>query len=93
MLENISNMMGLEIYAPTGVFVGVVDEVIVSIPEMSVKGLFVAEANPALVDEGVSISIPDEGVSISIPFRWVQSVGDVVLLARFPGGRIGAGSP
>ena len=84
MLENISNMMGLEIYAPTGVFVGVVDEVIVSIPEMSVKGLFVAEANPALVDEGVSISIP---------FRWVQSVGDVVLLARFPGGRIGAGSP
>ncbi|MCL2031689.1 MAG: PRC-barrel domain-containing protein [Methanomassiliicoccaceae archaeon] len=83
MLENIGNIKGLEIYTPDGIFVGAVDEVLISIPEMSVKGLFVADANPALVDEGVSINIP---------VRWVQSVGDIIILNRFPNERIGPGS-
>ncbi|MDR1954441.1 MAG: PRC-barrel domain-containing protein [Candidatus Methanoplasma sp.] len=83
MLENINNIKGLEIYAPNGIFVGVVDEVIIDIPGMEVKGLFVADANPALVDENVSVSIP---------MRWVQSIGDVILLYRFPNERIGPGS-
>ena len=83
MLENVNNIKGLEIYTPGGIFVGVVDEVIINISEMSVNGLFVADANPALVDENVSINIP---------LRWVQSIGDIIILNRFPRERIGAGS-
>jgi sporulation protein YlmC with PRC-barrel domain len=83
MLETINNNKGLEIYTPGGIFVGVVDEVIISIQNMGVDGLFVADANPVLVDESVSISIP---------MRWVQSIGDVVILNRFPNERISSGS-
>jgi len=79
MLENINNIKGLEIYTPQGIFVGVADEVIMNIPEMSVTGIFVADANPVLVDENVSINIP---------FRWIQSIGDVIILNRFPNERI-----
>jgi sporulation protein YlmC with PRC-barrel domain len=74
-LENLSNIKGLEIYDPRGIFVGVADEVIVDIPGMKVHGIFVADANPALVDEEASISIP---------MRWVQSIGDVIILNTFP---------
>ncbi|MDR2846322.1 MAG: PRC-barrel domain-containing protein [Candidatus Methanoplasma sp.] len=75
MLENLSNIKGLEIYDPRGIFVGVADEIIIDIPEMKVHGIFVSDANPALVDEEVSISIP---------MRWVQSIGDVIILNTFP---------
>jgi len=83
MNENISKIKDLEIYTPKGIFVGVVDEVILNIPQMRVEGLFVSDANPYLVDETVSISIP---------FRWVQSIGDVIILNRFPDERIKADS-
>jgi sporulation protein YlmC with PRC-barrel domain len=79
MLENINNIKGLEIYTPGGIFVGIVDEVVIDISRMGVYGLFVEDANPALADDKVSISIP---------IRWVQSIGDVIILNRFPEERI-----
>jgi sporulation protein YlmC with PRC-barrel domain len=79
MLENINNIKGLEIYTPAGIFVGVVDEVVMDIEGMEAYGLFVADANPVLVDEKASISIP---------MRWVQSIGDIIILNRFPNERI-----
>ncbi|MCL1978925.1 MAG: PRC-barrel domain-containing protein [Methanomassiliicoccaceae archaeon] len=82
MLENINNIKGLGIYTPSGIFVGAADEVVIDISKMRVSGLFVTDANPVLVDEGVSISIP---------MRWVQSIGDIIILNRFPRERIGPG--
>ena len=79
MLETLSDLKGLEIYTPGGIFVGVVDEVVIDIPKMAAVGLYVADANPSLVDENVAISIP---------FRWVQSIGDIIILNRFPNERI-----
>ncbi|MDR3075571.1 MAG: PRC-barrel domain-containing protein [Candidatus Methanoplasma sp.] len=75
MLERISDVKGLEIYTPSGILVGIVDEVIIDIAKMAADALFVADANPVLADEKVSISIP---------LRWVQSIGDVIILNRFP---------
>jgi len=79
MLETIGNLKGLEIYTPGGIFVGVVDEVVIEFSKMTVNGLYVADANPALADENVAINIP---------FRWVQSIGDIIILNRFPNERI-----
>lgn len=75
MLETVSNIIGLEIYTPDGLFVGVVDEVTIDLPTMGTYGLYVEVANPALVDEGVSISIP---------FSWIRGIGDAVILRTFP---------
>jgi len=75
MLETTENLKGLEIYTPAGMFLGTVDEIIMNIPDMTADGLFVSEGNPALIDKNVSIIVP---------LRWVQSVGDVIILNTFP---------
>lgn len=79
MLETVDNLKGLEVYAPNGIFVGIVDDVILDLPRMRVDGLFVKEANPFLADGSVSLGIP---------FRWVMSVGDIIILSTFPEERI-----
>jgi len=83
MLEKINNIKGLEIYTPGGLFVGIVDEVIIDLSSMEIAELFVIDANPVLVDESASIGIP---------YRWIQSIGDIVILNRFPTERVGAPS-
>ncbi|HKM13776.1 MAG TPA: PRC-barrel domain-containing protein [Candidatus Methanomethylophilaceae archaeon] len=75
MWETISNIIGLEIYNPEGIFVGIVDEVVIDLPTMKAYGLYVEKANPTLVDDNISISIP---------FSWVRGIGDVVILRTFP---------
>ena len=75
MLEEISKIKGLEVYAPNGLFVGYADRYTIDPSDRRVSGIFMEEANPVLVDENVSIKIP---------FRWVQSIGDVIILSTFP---------
>ena len=75
MLEEISKIKGLEVYAPNGLFVGYADKYVIDPATNRVTGILMEEANPVLVDPGVSIKIP---------YRWVQSVGDVIILNSFP---------
>ena len=75
MLEEISKIKGLEVYAPNGIFVGYADKYVINPADKRVSGIFMEDANPTLVDAGVSIKIP---------YRWVQSIGDVVILKSFP---------
>ena len=75
MLEEITKLKGLEVYAPNGIFVGYVDKFVIDPSDKRVTGIFLEAANPVLVDNGVSIKIP---------YRWVQSMGDIVILSSFP---------
>ncbi len=75
MLEEISKIKGLEVYAPNGLFVGYADKYVIDPNDKRITGIFMETASPVLVDQGVSIKIP---------FRWVQSIGDVIILSSFP---------
>jgi sporulation protein YlmC with PRC-barrel domain len=75
MLEEAGNLIGLEVYTPGGIFVGIVNNLVIDLKNNKVDGLFLDASSPALVDHGVPINIP---------FRWVQSVGDVIILRAFP---------
>ena len=75
MLEEISKIKDLEVYAPNGLFVGYAEKYVIDPADKRVTGIFMEGANPVLVDPGVSIRIP---------FRWVQSVGDIIILKTFP---------
>ena len=75
MLEEISKIKDLEVYAPNGLFVGYADKYVINPADKRVSGIFMEGANPVLVDAGVSIKIP---------FRWIQSIGDVIILNTFP---------
>ncbi|MDR0791340.1 MAG: PRC-barrel domain-containing protein [Methanomassiliicoccaceae archaeon] len=75
MLEEAGNLVGLEVYTPNGIFVGVVNNLVIDLKNNKVDGLFLDASSPALVDHGVPLNIP---------FRWVQSVGDIIILRAFP---------
>ncbi len=75
MLREISELIGLKVYTQNGFHLGHVNNLIIDIDRGRVDGLFVGETNIALVDGGKPVSVP---------YRWVQSVGDVVILRYFP---------
>ncbi len=81
MLNKIDDLKGMEIYTPSGIFVGIVNDIILDLPNMRAYGILVERINPILAEENISISIP---------FRWIMSIGDVIILNTFPENRIHA---
>jgi len=70
-LEELSEMIGLQVYTNSGVFLGNVNNLVVDVDSGSVEGIFVQETNPLLVEGSMAVSVP---------YRWIQSVGDIVVL-------------
>jgi sporulation protein YlmC with PRC-barrel domain len=75
MLEAVSEIMGMQVFTPGGIYLGNVDNLVMDMEVCAVNGIFIHETNPVLVDGSRSISIP---------YRWIQSIGDVVILKYFP---------
>lgn len=75
MLEESSELLGLQIYTHEGVYLGNVDNVILDLEKCKMDAILVRDTNPLLVEESKNVAIP---------FRWVQSVGDIILLRYFP---------
>lgn len=75
MLEEVTSLLGLQIYTNYGVFVGIINNIVIDLKKHKAHSLYVEETNPAVVEDSRSITIP---------FRWVQDVGDIVLLRHFP---------
>ncbi|MCK4718104.1 MAG: PRC-barrel domain-containing protein [Thermoplasmata archaeon] len=76
MMEEITDVIGCEVYTPDAIYVGNVKDVIMDLEAKRLDGLFIERPNPVLVEGSVNISVP---------FRWVSAVGDVVVLRYFPG--------
>ena len=75
MLEEASELIGMQVYTPSGVFLGNVNNLVIDVDTRKVDGLFISESNPLLVEDSKAVNVP---------FRWIQSVGDVILLKYFP---------
>ena len=75
MLEEASELMGLQVYTSSGIFLGNVNNLVIDLENKRVDGLFVSETNPLLVEESKAVNVP---------FRWIQSVGDIIILKYFP---------
>ena len=75
MLEAISEIMGMHVYTPNGIYLGNVDNLVMDMDNQEINGIFIGNTNPLLVEGSRSINIP---------YRWIQAVGDVVILRYFP---------
>ena len=75
MLEEVAEIVGLQVYTHEGTFLGNVNNLIMDVDGSKIEGLFVTDTNPMLVEDSRNVSVP---------YRWVQSVGDVVILRFFP---------
>lgn len=75
--QEITSLVGREVYSNNGMFVGEVEDVQLDVlEERTVTGLAVGTLNDELF---AGVTNPDEGVMI--PYRWVQAVGDVILVS------------
>ena len=73
--QEITSLVGREVYSNNGVFVGEVEDLRLDIEQEVVTGLAMREVNRDLFENRVSGS---QGVIV--PYRWVRSVGDIVLV-------------
>ena len=72
---SISQLNGKDIYLPDGRHLGVVGETVIDGSELRATHLFVAGCPEELVERGIHLTIP---------WRWVRSIGDVVILRWSP---------
>lgn len=75
MLEEATTLNDLEVFTPWGVKIGDVTNLEIDSESMEIENIFIEETNDRLVENGESILIP---------YRWVQAVGDIVILKHFP---------
>jgi len=73
--EEITTFLKLPVYTRQGTYVGHVSNVFIDMDEKCVSSLLVTNTNPTLV-EGTT--------DVAVPYRWVNSIGDIVILSYFP---------
>ncbi len=73
--EEVTSFLKLPVYTREGTYVGHVKNVFLDIDEKIVSSLLVTNTNPSLVEGSVDVSVP---------YRWVNAVGDIVILSNFP---------
>ena len=74
-MEEASELIGLQVYTPNGIFLGNVNNLVIDLDHKLVEVIFVSETNPLLVENSKAVNVP---------YRWIQAVGDVILLKYFP---------
>ena len=73
--EEITSFLKLPVYTREGTYVGHVKNVFLDIEEKKISSLLVTNTNPSLVEGSIDVSVP---------YRWVNAVGDIVILSNFP---------
>lgn len=73
--EEVTSFLKLPVYTRTGTYVGHVKNVFLDIDEKRINSLLVTNTNPSLVEGSVDVAVP---------YRWVNAVGDIVILSNFP---------
>ena len=73
--QEITSLVGREVYSNNGVFVGEVEDIRLDMDQEVVTGLALGQVNRELFDSRV-----DRSKGVLIPYRWVRAVGDIVLV-------------
>lgn len=73
--DEITSLVGREVYSNNGVFVGEVQDLRLNLDTEVVNGLAVGALNRVLFED---TETGKDG--IIVPYRWVRSVGDIVLI-------------
>ncbi|SEA07683.1 Sporulation protein YlmC, PRC-barrel domain family [Haloplanus vescus] len=73
--QEITTLVGREVYSNNGVFVGEVEDVRLDLSQQTVTGLALGELSQELFAGRI-----ESGKGVMIPYRWVRAVGDVILI-------------
>lgn len=73
--QEITALVGREVYSNNGVFVGEVEDVRLDLGAEQVTGLALSDLNEELFQGNI-----EGGKGVMVPYRWVRAVGDVILI-------------
>lgn len=73
--QELTSLIGREVYSNNGVFVGSVEDLRLNLEAEAVTGLALTDVNDTIFDDVVG-----RGQGVLIPYRWVRSVGDIVII-------------
>jgi len=73
--QEITTLVGREVYTKNGVFVGQVEDLRLDLDAQEVTGLALHELNTELFGKETT-----SARGVILPYRWVQAVGDVVIV-------------
>lgn len=73
--QEITTLVGREVYTNNGVFLGEVEDLRLDLDAEEVTGLALHELNRELFEDEAR-----EARGVIVPYRWVQAVGDVVIV-------------
>ncbi len=73
--QEITSLVGREVYSNNGVFVGQVEDLRLDLDSERVTGLAIAQLNGELFRDRAR-----GARGVLIPYRWVRAVGDVILV-------------
>ncbi len=71
----VTNFINLPVYTNKGNYVGVVQNVILDLPNRRVGSLLLTRTNTKIVEGGHNVAVP---------YRWVSATGDIIILNNFP---------
>lgn len=71
----VTDFIGLGVYTNKGHFVGVVQNVLVDLPNRRVGSLLLTRTSSKFVEGGLDVAVP---------YRWVSAIGDILILSHFP---------
>ncbi len=78
MRMELTTFNGLDVFTDQGIYVGRVNDITIDVNERKVSGLAVGNINRDMFGEELG------GKGVVIPYRWVTSVGDIVLIKQIP---------
>jgi len=74
--QEITTLVGREVYSNNGVFVGEVEDIRLDLAEITVTGLALHQLNGELFDAETRAAR-----GAILPYRWVRAVGDVIIVS------------
>lgn len=73
--QEITTLVGREVYTKNGVFLGEVEDLRLNLDAENVTGLALHELNRELFAQEAA-----SARGVIVPYRWVQAVGDVIIV-------------
>ncbi len=73
--QEITSLVGREVYTNNGVFIGEVEDLRLNLDSENVTGLALHELSRELFG-----SEANSARGVIVPYRWVQAVGDVIIV-------------
>ena len=73
--EVVTSFLKLPVYNRNGVYIGHVGNVFLDMDDKRVSSLLLTNTNPSIVEGKVDVAVP---------YRWVNAIGDIVILSHFP---------